>query len=253
MSRFAKVNLLEVEDSVGGRVEGLEGRFGEASGLPRPRGQSLSVRPNLRSPMAQSHKEQEEAYVVVAGSGRILLDDETQELRSWDVIRVAPEVVRAFEAGPDGLEIIAVGGPKPEEGDGVRAGELARQRIVLGDVVLVTVSLYVRRAALIRPSVRSGGAARPRLVPRRRGWHRSPPRGRSECAARENRSSARPSGSGSGSGSRRGSKCRRSRSPLAALGPLRPESRPSWGWLQPSDIRWVFSLEASAGSHFRRS
>ena len=62
--------------------------------------------------MAHSHREQEEAYVVVAGSGRILLDDETQELRTWDVIRVAPEVVRAFEAGPDGLDIIAVGGPK---------------------------------------------------------------------------------------------------------------------------------------------
>jgi hypothetical protein len=55
------------------------------------------------------------------GSGRILLDDETQELGIWDVIRVAPEVVRAFEAGPDGLDVIAVGGPKPEGGDGVRA------------------------------------------------------------------------------------------------------------------------------------
>ena len=77
--------------------------------------------PNLRSPMAHSHKEQEEAYVVVAGSGRILLDDETQELRTWDVIRVAPEVVRAFEAGPDGLDIVAVGGPKPPEGDGIGA------------------------------------------------------------------------------------------------------------------------------------
>jgi quercetin dioxygenase-like cupin family protein len=74
---------------------------------------------NLRSPMAHSHREQEEAYVVVAGSGRILLDDELHELRQWDVVRVAPEVVRAFEAGPDGLDIIAVGGPKPEEGDGV--------------------------------------------------------------------------------------------------------------------------------------
>jgi hypothetical protein len=41
------------------------------------------------------------------------------ELRQWDVVRVAPEVVRAFEAGPDGLDIIAVGGPKPEGGDGV--------------------------------------------------------------------------------------------------------------------------------------
>jgi quercetin dioxygenase-like cupin family protein len=71
--------------------------------------------------MAHSHKEQEEAYVVVAGSGRILLDNQTHELLTWDVVRVAPEVVRAFEAGPDGLDIIAVGGPKPEEGDGVRA------------------------------------------------------------------------------------------------------------------------------------
>jgi hypothetical protein len=37
------------------------------------------------------------------------------------VVRVAPEVVRAFEAGSEGLEIIAIGGPKPAEGDGVRA------------------------------------------------------------------------------------------------------------------------------------
>jgi len=29
--------------------------------------------------------------------------------------------VRAFEAGPDGMDVIAVGGPKPEEGDGVPA------------------------------------------------------------------------------------------------------------------------------------
>ena len=37
---------------------------------------------------------------------------------SWDTVRVAPEGVRAFEAGPDGLDVIAVGGPKPEGGDG---------------------------------------------------------------------------------------------------------------------------------------
>ena len=36
----------------------------------------------------------------------------------WDVLRVAPEVMRAFEAGPDGLEILAVGSARPEEGDG---------------------------------------------------------------------------------------------------------------------------------------
>jgi quercetin dioxygenase-like cupin family protein len=59
----------------------------------------------------------------VAGSGRVRLDDEVREVREWDVVRVAPEVVRAFEAGPDGLELIAVGGPKPEGGDGVMSSE----------------------------------------------------------------------------------------------------------------------------------
>ena len=59
--------------------------------------------------------------MVVAGSGRVRLDDEVRDIVQWDVIRVAPAVVRAFESGPDGLDLIAVGGPKPEEGDGVRS------------------------------------------------------------------------------------------------------------------------------------
>jgi quercetin dioxygenase-like cupin family protein len=122
MSRVATVNLLEVEDSVGDRLPGVEGRFGRQHLDSRDLGVSLfRYAPNLRSPMAHSHREQEEAYVVVAGSGRVLLDDEVQDLRQWDVVRVAPEVVRAFEAGPDGMDIIAVGGPKPEDGDGVMA------------------------------------------------------------------------------------------------------------------------------------
>jgi mannose-6-phosphate isomerase-like protein (cupin superfamily) len=121
MSSFAKVNLLEVEDSVAGAVDGLDGRFARKHLDSRDLGVSLFRRaPNLRDAGGHSHRVQEEAYVVVAGSGRILLDNEIQELQVWDVIRVAPEVVRAFEAGPEGLEIIAIGGPKPEGGDGVR-------------------------------------------------------------------------------------------------------------------------------------
>jgi quercetin dioxygenase-like cupin family protein len=122
MSRFAVVNLLDVEDSVGDRAPGIEGRFGRKHLDSRDLGVSLfHYAPNLRSAVAHSHREQEEAYVVVSGSGKILLDDDVHDLRQWDVVRVAPEVVRAFEAGPDGLDVIAVGGPKPEEGDGVMA------------------------------------------------------------------------------------------------------------------------------------
>jgi quercetin dioxygenase-like cupin family protein len=120
MSSFATVNLLEVENAIGDRAPGIEGRFGRKHLDSRDLGVSMfSYAANLRSPMAHSHREQEEAYVVVAGSGRVLLDGEVQELRQWDVLRVAPEVVRAFEAGPEGMQLIAVGGPKPEDGDGV--------------------------------------------------------------------------------------------------------------------------------------
>ena len=120
MSRFSTVNLLEVEDSVGERAPGIEGRFGRKHLDSRDLGVShFRYAANLRSPIGHSHREQEEAYVVVAGSGRVLLDDEVHELRLWDAVRVAPEVVRAFESGPDGLDIIAVGGPKPADGDGV--------------------------------------------------------------------------------------------------------------------------------------
>jgi quercetin dioxygenase-like cupin family protein len=122
MPDYAIVNLLELEDDVQGRVEGLEGRFGRKRLGSRDLGIShWRYAPDLRSPGAHSHREQEEAYVVVAGSGRVRLDDEVREIEQWDVVRVAPEVVRQFEAGPDGLELIAVGGPKPEGGDGVRA------------------------------------------------------------------------------------------------------------------------------------
>jgi quercetin dioxygenase-like cupin family protein len=120
MSSFAVVNLMDIENAVGDRAPGVEGRFARKHLDSRDLGVSrFRYDANVRSPTAHSHREQEEAYVVVAGSGRMLLDGEVQELRQWDVVRVAPEVVRAFEAGPEGLDIIAVGGPKPADGDGV--------------------------------------------------------------------------------------------------------------------------------------
>jgi mannose-6-phosphate isomerase-like protein (cupin superfamily) len=119
MSDYAIVNLLEIEDSVAGRVEGLEGRFSRSRIGSRDLGVShFRWAPGVRSPSGHTHREQEEAYVVVSGSGRVRLDDEIRDIGHLDVIRVAPEVVRAFEAGADGLELIAIGGPKPEGGDG---------------------------------------------------------------------------------------------------------------------------------------
>ena len=121
MPDYAIVNFQDIDNAVGDRLPGLEGRFSRKHLNSRELGVSrFTYAPNLRGG-GHSHREQEEAYVVVAGSGRIRLDDEIRDIRQWDVIRVAPEVVRAFEAGPDGLDLIAVGGSKAEGGDGVRS------------------------------------------------------------------------------------------------------------------------------------
>jgi mannose-6-phosphate isomerase-like protein (cupin superfamily) len=119
MPSYTVVNLLELEDAVGDRSPDIEGRFGRTKLQTRDVGVShWKYAPGFVATMGHRHREQEEVYVVVSGSGRLSLDGEVVELGQWDAVRVAPEVFRAFAAGPDGLEVIAVGGPKPEGGDG---------------------------------------------------------------------------------------------------------------------------------------
>ncbi|HWF52127.1 MAG TPA: cupin domain-containing protein [Solirubrobacteraceae bacterium] len=119
MPSYSIKNLKQVEDSAADR-EGFEARFGRKHLDSDHLGVSyFHYAPGFRAPFGHSHKEQEEAYVVVRGSGRIKLDDEVIDLQQWDAIRVAPEVVRGFEGGPEGLEIVAVGADRPEGGDGV--------------------------------------------------------------------------------------------------------------------------------------
>ncbi len=122
MSKFTRVNLEDVERSAGEHANDLDARFARRYLDSRELGVSyFRYSPGFRYPSGHRHREQEEAYVVVSGSGRINLDGEVLELRRLDVVRVAPEVVRAFEAGPDGLELIAVATARPEGGDGEQA------------------------------------------------------------------------------------------------------------------------------------
>jgi mannose-6-phosphate isomerase-like protein (cupin superfamily) len=75
------------------------------------------IAPDFRTPFGHRHTEQEEVYVVLSGGGRIKVDDEVVELAAWDAIRVAPGVMHTLEAGPDGLEYIAVGAPNTDNKD----------------------------------------------------------------------------------------------------------------------------------------
>jgi hypothetical protein len=45
------------------------------------------------------------------------LDDEIIEIETLDAIRVSPEVMRAFEAGDEGLEVLAVGARRDGDGE----------------------------------------------------------------------------------------------------------------------------------------
>jgi mannose-6-phosphate isomerase-like protein (cupin superfamily) len=119
MSDYTHTNLRQVEDSAAGNDSDLEARFGrKVLGTEHLGVSYFRYGPGFKAPYGHRHREQEEAYVVVSGSGRMRLDDEIVELSQWDAVRVAPGVVRAFEGGPAGLELIAIGADRPEGGDG---------------------------------------------------------------------------------------------------------------------------------------
>jgi uncharacterized cupin superfamily protein len=103
-------NLREVEDMAAsqGFGEAQEARFAHGDLDAEQTGVSLQrVKPGKRHAFAHRHKEAEEIYVVLSGSGQVKLDDEVKEIGPLDAVRVGPEVVRAFAAGDDGLDLLA--------------------------------------------------------------------------------------------------------------------------------------------------
>lgn len=57
-----------------------------------------------------THREQEEVYIVIEGSGVIVVNDELIALARGDLIRVSPASRRALKADADGLFVICAGG-----------------------------------------------------------------------------------------------------------------------------------------------
>jgi uncharacterized cupin superfamily protein len=75
------------------------------------------LRPGARQAFGHRHRHAEEVVVVLSGSGRVKVDADVRDLRALDAVRFAPGATRAFEAGPDGLELLVFGARLP--GDAV--------------------------------------------------------------------------------------------------------------------------------------
>src|SRR5687767_8421267 len=99
MADYTHRNLMQVEDAAPGL--GLdtwqESRFAGAdleaarAGVAHHR-----IKPGTRQGFAHRHARAEEIYVVLAGSGRVKLDEDVVELRPLDAVRVAPSVLRSW-------------------------------------------------------------------------------------------------------------------------------------------------------------
>ena len=121
MAGYTKVNLKdEVEDQapnfgLEGKIEARMARVPlelEHSGISYQR-----LAPNFRLPFGHTHKTQEEVYVLISGNARAKLEDEIVDLKPFDAVRVHKDTLRAFEAGPEGAEMIAIGAPHTGPGD----------------------------------------------------------------------------------------------------------------------------------------
>ena len=109
---FVIVNLEDVEDMAAksGFGDMGEARFARGALGATDIGLSLQrLRPSKRQAFGHRHHLDEEVYVVLGGSGRVAIDDEVHDIARLDAIRVAPGSTRAFEAGPEGLDLLAMG------------------------------------------------------------------------------------------------------------------------------------------------
>ena len=117
---YAQINFADVKDMNAeyGMQDVGEARYlREDVGAEHVGATLYRMNAGKRTGFGHRHEQVEELYVVLAGGGRMKVDDDLLELRPLDVVRVAPKSVRELEAGPDGLELLATGGHVAGDGE----------------------------------------------------------------------------------------------------------------------------------------
>jgi mannose-6-phosphate isomerase-like protein (cupin superfamily) len=112
MAMHKKLNFSEVKDLAPeygmdgvGEARFARGDLGaERIGLARYR-----LRPGRRLGFGHAHGESEEVYVVLSGSGRFRVREEVFAVGPDDVVYCPPEAMREWEAGAEGMDVLAFG------------------------------------------------------------------------------------------------------------------------------------------------
>ena len=121
MAEYTKVNLKQdVEDMAVkfGFAPDMEARYARKPlGLENSGLSYFRLAPGFRQPFGHTHAEQEEVYVLLSGSALMKAGDDFVELVQFDAVRVPGALPRGIEAGPEGVEILAVGAPNTDNKD----------------------------------------------------------------------------------------------------------------------------------------
>ena len=86
MAPYTRINIDDVEDSATrfGLSPSLEARFARRELGSSSLGVSReTLAPGFRVPFGHRHRDQEEIYVVLRGSGRIKIDDDSEIVQGW--------------------------------------------------------------------------------------------------------------------------------------------------------------------------
>jgi quercetin dioxygenase-like cupin family protein len=113
MSEYTKINIGEVEDLAPqyGMDQVTEARFARGALGAQQIGMAYyAVKPGQRLPFGHRHADDEEVYLVQSGAGRFKVGDDVFDVGPRDVVFVPPDSMRSWEAGEDGMELIAFGG-----------------------------------------------------------------------------------------------------------------------------------------------
>jgi mannose-6-phosphate isomerase-like protein (cupin superfamily) len=109
---YRKINLRAVEDMAPkyGMGDYGQARFARTAlgadgiGLAHYR-----INAGQRIGFGHTHREAEEVYVILSGSGRFKVDDDVIDVGPQDLVYCPPGTVRAWEAGAEGMELLAFG------------------------------------------------------------------------------------------------------------------------------------------------